>query len=198
VNQKSTVGNDKDIAEKEVEVALLTSQGTGSQCVTEAETTSPATGCFSITVPRLEVGKTSGAPMLKGQSFDSEATITEYDGSVLSVVVADNSMDNDSSMEDSEEEEVSIVLKIHSGRVQKVGEDKRCMIRLTYEDSPAETRWEEVPAAILDDPDHKIMLWVIKNKSSEPIWRDQITKAIVGSLSDKVTFLRGGWIGRLL
>lgn len=121
------------------------------------------------------------------ESFGSNTTETEDEGSVLEVRACAS---NEGEDEELLEEEVPVVRKVHSGRVHNIGGVPRCMVRLSYEGKDKEIRLEAADGVVLDDPEYKVLLWIIKNKKEEPIWREQLTKAIVGSKKDKVTFFR--------
>jgi hypothetical protein len=119
-------------------------------------------------------------------SFESgNTTVTEEEDNLLVVGATSEECD--------EAEEVPVVRKIHSGRVRVVGGVTSCMIRLTYEETPGEIDELPVYAAVLDDAEYKVICWVIKNKSNELIWREQITEAIERTKNDEVSFF-GDWI----
>ena len=91
-------------------------------------------------------------------------------------------------------DEVPLVGRVISGRVVKIaGNQKECRVRLTYEHKPLEVHDAQAKGAVLDDPDYKVLWWIIQKKSKETIWREQISAAIETSKNDEVTFFRD-WV----
>lgn len=122
-------------------------------------------------------------------SFDSERTITEDEADVLALVESDDGSVGSDGMD-----EVPLVGRVISGRVVKIaGNQKECRVRLTYEDKPLEVHDVQAKGAVLDDPDYKVLRWIIQKKSKETIWREQISAAIETSKNDEVTFFRD-WV----
>lgn len=117
-------------------------------------------------------------------SFSSGATETEDE-----MVVADD----DASEASDGLEEVPVVARIISGRVVRIDGASECRVKLTYEKAPLDIHDVQAVGAVLDDPEYKILRWIMKNKSKDRIWRKQISAGIEGSKNDEITFF-GDWV----
>jgi hypothetical protein len=108
-------------------------------------------------------------------SYDSQDTITE--GGVGDSSFDMENDDDGGSLGSSSEMDYPVLMEIKSGFVEKQGE-RRCMLELLYEEDKGKFRVISAADAVVDDPSHRILKWIMEKKSASSVWRDQVAAKI--------------------